>query len=64
MLAHQVRIGLLDVHLDLDGALVFGELVTLHLADLDLPVIDRATLFQRTQALGLEHQVQARQGVR
>ncbi|MNN73485.1 hypothetical protein D3C81_1896050 [compost metagenome] len=54
---------LLDVHLDLDGALILGQLIALHLADLDLPVIDRAALLQGAEAFGLEGEVQAGQRV-
>ncbi|MNQ88131.1 hypothetical protein D3C85_1033850 [compost metagenome] len=56
-------VGLLDVHLDLDGALILGQLIALYLADLDLPVIDRAALLQGAEALGLEGEVQAGQRV-
>ncbi len=61
VLAHQVRVGRLDVHLDLDGPLVIAQLEALHLADLDLPVEHRAALLQGAQAIGLEGQVQAGQ---
>ncbi|MCY1515709.1 hypothetical protein D9M68_503070 [compost metagenome] len=56
-------VGLVDMHLDLDGALVLPQSVALHLADLDLPVIDRAALLQGAEAFGLEGEVQARQRV-
>ncbi|SPY82662.1 Uncharacterised protein [Pseudomonas aeruginosa] len=63
VLAHQVGVGRLDVHLDLDGPLVIAQLEALHLADLDLPVEHRAALLQGAQAIGLEGQVQAGQPV-
>ncbi|MNP19486.1 hypothetical protein D3C76_1120190 [compost metagenome] len=56
-------VGLVNMHLDLDGALVLPQSVALHLADLDLPVIDRAALLQGAEALGLEGEVQAGQRV-
>ncbi|MCY1226308.1 hypothetical protein D9M72_385350 [compost metagenome] len=52
------------MNLDFDGALVFSQLVALHLPDLDLPVIDRTALLQGAKTLGLQDEVQAWQGIR
>ncbi|MNM74396.1 hypothetical protein D3C81_861560 [compost metagenome] len=64
VLAYQVRVGLLDVDLHLDRALVVAETIPLHLTDLDLSIEHRAALIERTQPLGLQSDVQARQFVR
>ncbi|MNO95586.1 hypothetical protein D3C76_872310 [compost metagenome] len=51
----------MDLHFD--DLLVIGQLVALYLADLDLPVVHRAALLQRAQALGTQGQVQPGQAV-
>jgi len=63
MFAHQMAVGRFDIDLELDSALVFTELVALHPAHLDLPVIHGAVLIQRTESLGLQGQVQTRLAV-
>ena len=64
VLAYQMGVRLFDIDLQFDGTLVFGKSVAFHLADLDLPVVDRAALFERAQTLGLEGEVQAGQAIR
>ncbi|MNF06036.1 hypothetical protein D3C80_2059090 [compost metagenome] len=60
MFAHQAGVSRLDIHFDLDGALIFGQQVALHLTDLDLLVEHRAAAVQGTQSISLDGQVQTR----
>ncbi|MND81641.1 hypothetical protein D3C80_734450 [compost metagenome] len=59
-----MRIRLLDVDLEFDGALVLGKPVVLHLSDPDLAVEHRAAPINGTEAIGLEGDVQPGQAIR
>ncbi|MNN80804.1 hypothetical protein D3C81_1975660 [compost metagenome] len=59
-----MRIRLLDVDLDLDGALVLGKPIVLHLPDPDLAIEHRAAPIDGAKAIGLERDVQTRQAIR
>ncbi|MNC03183.1 hypothetical protein D3C75_505810 [compost metagenome] len=59
-----MRIRLLDVDLDLDGALVLGKPIVLHLPDPDLAVEHRTAPIDGAKAIGLERDVQTRKAIR
>ncbi len=59
VLAHQAGVGRLDEDFHLYGALVLGQAVAFHPANLNLLVEHRAVTIERAQPVGLEGQVQA-----
>ncbi|MNV64816.1 hypothetical protein D3C71_1574780 [compost metagenome] len=64
MFAHQAGIDRLDEQLHLNRALIHGQGIAFHPTHLDLFVEHRTVAVQRTEALGLQGQVQARPIIR